>query len=124
MTTEIIGKDGTQANDDGPRLVTDLAAIQAYLPLLVNEFSPTAPDAFRKKLRDALMINGKTVFSNPTSNPRGADMFVLKRGGKVEAVSVSKYYLWDLLKGQLYLKPSISASGEITSFRVRSMGGI
>ena len=77
MIQEIIRDNENQGDGNKPRLVTDLATIEGYLPLLANEFAHNAPDAFSEKLLISLRVNGGAVFSDPPSNPRGADMFFL-----------------------------------------------
>lgn len=124
MAREIFQDNEFRVGYEKPRLVTDPAKIEECLPLLTQEFSHNKPETFSKKLLAALKVDGAEVFSDPTANPRGADMFVLEEQGHVDAISVAKYYSWDLLKSQLCLQPTIDESGKVTAFRVQSMEGL
>jgi|GEM_PF-5969439 len=124
MAREIFRDNELRVDCEKPRLVTDPAQIEEYLPLLTQEFSHNRPETFSNKLLAALKVGGAEVFSDPAANPRGADMFVLEEQGHVDAISVAKYYSWDLLKGQLCLQPLFDESGELTAFRVQSMEGL
>lgn len=90
--------------------------LEPVLTTLTDEFTAKANTKFKDGLRLCLETSGDQVAADPTHFQKGAEVFRFENeSGKTVAVSVAKYYSWDLIRSQLDFGLTRSPSGQIDS---------